>query len=129
LFVSASGDGSWPDLLFSKEKGNNTSLYVLLIASIGVISNILLVSLSAKANRLSIDHRFFKYKGRSQFTDIIMFIVVIQILITTIVNTVVASGDYYGYITALGIACLGTIVIIVGGFTFSIPSCRFCKIK
>ena len=76
-----------------------------------------MVSLGAKAKNIKIDHMFFKYKAKSHFTDIIMVIVVVQLLLSTMVNTIMplekskGGGGYY--FNALAITCLSTILFII----------------
>ena len=130
MFFSASGEACWSELLFFNEANNKIALYVLLVAYSGVVSNILLVSLAAKAKILSVPTRFYRSKAKSNFTDILMVIVVTQILVTTIVNTLMSPGQqpsYYGYVNALAITCLLTILFVIGTFTSYVTCCFFCK--
>lgn len=88
----ASGTHSWTRLMFFDDESNQTSLFVLLVAYIGVISNILVISLGVNAKAMIIDHRFFKYKStKGYFTEVIMALSVIQILINTIVDILMPS--------------------------------------
>ena len=115
-FLSVTGEYNWSDVLFLNENSNRKVLFVLLVAYSGVVSNIVLISLGAKAKNINIDHMFFKYKAKSHFTDIIMVIVVVQLLLCTMVNTFMplekSNGGGY-YFNALAITCLSTILFII----------------
>ena len=114
---SASEGQSWTRLMFFDDLSNETSLFVLLVAYIGVISNILVISLGAKAKAIVIDHRFFKYKStKGYFTEIVMVLSVIQILINTLVNMLTPSehgGNCCIYTDALAVICLSTVLLVI----------------
>ena len=103
--------------MFFDDESNQTSLFVLLVAYIGVISNILVISLGVNAKAMIIDHRFFKYKStKGYFTEVIMALSVIQILINTIVNILMPSehvGSCCIYTDALAVICLSTVLLVI----------------
>ena len=113
--------------MFFDDESNQTSLFVLLVAYIGVISNILVISLGASAKAMIIDHRFFKYKStKGYFTEVIMALSVIQILINTIINILMPSehgGNCCIYTDALAIICLSLILLIIVTSTKYAYSC------
>ena len=112
---SVSGEQYWSEVLFLNEKSNKTVFFVLLVAYSGIVSNIIIISLGAKAKNIKIDHVFFKYKAKSHFTDIIMVMIVIQLLLCTMVNTFMPSekSNCCGYFNTLAITCLSTILFII----------------
>ena len=126
FYILASGAHSWTRLMFFDDESNQT-LFVLLVAYIGVISNILVISLGVNAKAMIIDHRFFKYKStKGYFTEVIMALSVIQILINTIVNILMPSehgGSCCIYTDALAITCLSVILLIIVTSTKYAYSC------
>ena len=127
FYILASGAHSWTRLMFFDDESNQTSLFVLLVAYIGVISNILVISLGVNAKAMIIDHRFFKYKStKGYFTEVIMALSVIQILINTIVDILMPSehgGNCCIYTDALAIICLSLIFLIIVTSTKYAYSC------
>ena len=115
-FIASEGQ-SWTKLMFFDDQSNKTSLYVLLVAYIGVISNILVISLAVKAKTIIFDHRFITYKStKGYFTDFVMVLAVIQIVVNTVVNMITPSehgGNCCVYTDSLAIICLSTILLII----------------
>ena len=114
--------------MFFDDHSSKTSLYVLLVAYIGVISNILVISLGVKARTIIFEHTFFKYKSaKGYFTDFVMVLGVIQIVVNTVVNMLTPSehgGNCCVYTDSLAVICLSTIIIII--FTSTTYAYSFC---
>ena len=117
--LSVCGSQDWSSLLFCNDHSSATSLYSFVIAFSGVISNILILSLAINLKHAVVHLRFFRCKGKSHFTDIVMVIVVVQIFLCAMVNTIMASPiqKCCGYLDALAMTCLLTILSVTATFT------------